>query len=80
MYITVNGLDRQHGYLFNGPQNGACMPSDNRADLGANQVSGLEPQKDGHPHKYSPVLLYPGLNTDVISEGWFQLLLQDFVS
>ena len=79
MYITVNGLDR-HGYLFNGPQNGACMPSDNRADLGANQVSGLEPQKDGHPHKYSPVLLYPGLNTDVISEGWFQLLLQDFVS
>ena len=56
------------------------MPSDNSTDLGANQVSGLEPQKDGHLHIYSPALLYPGLNTDVISEGWFQLLPQDFVS
>ena len=53
------------------------MPSDNSTDLGANQVSGLEQLKDGHPRIYSPVLLYPGLNTDVISEGWFQLLLQD---
>ena len=44
------------------------MPSDNSTDLGANQVSGLEQLKDGHPRIYSPVLLYPGLNTDVISE------------
>ena len=56
------------------------MPSDNSTDLGGNQVSGLEQHKDGHIHIYSPVLMYPGLNTELISVGWFQLLPQDFVS
>ena len=66
--ILGNDLDRKYGYLVDGPQDGAYMPSDNSTDLGANQVSGLEQLKDGHPRIYSPVLLYPGLNTDVISE------------
>ena len=56
------------------------MPSDNSTDLGANQVRGLEQQKDGHIHIYSPVLLFPGLNPDFISWGRFQLLLQDLVT
>ena len=47
------------------------MPSDNSTDLGENQVSGLELHKDGHIHIYSPVLLYPGRNTEFISVDGF---------
>ena len=70
----------KNGYLVDGPQDSAYVPSDSSADLGVNQVSGLEQHKDGHIHIYSPVLLYPGLNTEFISVGWFQLLPQTFVS
>ena len=44
------------------------------------QVPGLEQNKGGQLHVYSPVLLYPGLNAHSVCEGRFQLLLQDFVS
>ena len=79
-YISRLTVLDKYRYLVDGPHDGDYMPSDNSIDLGANQVSGLEPQKDGHLHIHSPALLYPGLNTDVISEGLFQLLPQDFVS
>ena len=48
------------------------MPSDNSTDLGANQVSGLEQLKDGHPRIYSPVLLYPGLDKriSIVRDGF----------
>ena len=69
-----------YGYLVDGPQDRACEPSDNSTDLEGNHVHGLAPHKDSHLQIYSPVPSYPGLNTDFISERWFQLLLQDFVS
>ena len=73
-------LTDKNGYIVDEPQDGAYVPNDNSTDLGGNQVSGLEQHKDGHLHIRSPLLLYPGLKTDIISEGLFQLLLQDFVS
>ena len=51
------------GYLVDEPQDGAYVPSDNSTDLGGNQVSGLEQHNDGHLHIYSPVPLYPGVDT-----------------
>ena len=50
----------------------STAPSDNSYDPGGNQVPVLEQYKDEHQLIYSPVLLYPGLNTSFISERRFQ--------
>ena len=47
----------KYGYLLDGPQDGAYVPSDNSNDPGGNQVPGLEQHMDGLLHIYSPVLL-----------------------
>ena len=48
------------------------MPCDNSNDPGSSQVTGVEHHNDGHIHIYSPVLLYPGLNTriSIVRDGF----------
>ena len=75
-------LTDKNGYLVDEPQDGANVPSGNSTDLGGNQESGLEQHNDGHIHIYSPVLVYPGLNTWIrlLTEELIELVKQDFVS
>ena len=58
----------------------STAPSDNSYDPGGNQVPVLEQYKDEHLLIYSPVLLYPGLNTYFISERRFPILVEHFVN
>ena len=65
-YSRLTILTRKHEYLVGGPQDGACGPNDNSNHPGGNQVPGLEQHNDGRLHMYSPVLLFPGLNTYLV--------------
>ena len=64
----------KYGYLLDGPQDGAYVPSDNSNDPGGNQVPGLEQHEDCHNNTYSSVLLYQEVNTHIVHERQFQLL------
>ena len=59
-------LAGKYGYLVGGPQDNAYVPCNNSNDPGNSQVTGgVVRHNDGHIHIYSPVLLYPGLNTRI---------------
>ena len=65
--LRLTILTGKYGYRVDGPQDSAYVANDKSYDPGSNQVPVLEQYKDGHLHLYSPLSLYPGLNTHFLS-------------